>query len=100
MKVAPGRHICICMADMVYLFHYYCFGFDRGKEMTDRKPVNIIPDEGFRSVTILDQSLLPGRTEYIKIDEGRLPSVYSQPMPWLCSQSANQNRQSAAGSLN
>lgn len=37
--------------------------------MTDRKPVNIIPDEDFRSVTILDQSLLPGRTEYIKIDE-------------------------------
>ena len=30
--------------------------------MTDRKPVNIIPDEDFRSVTILDQSLLPGRT--------------------------------------
>lgn len=33
------------------------------------RPINIIPDKDLSSVTILDQSLLPGETKYIKIDK-------------------------------
>ena len=33
-----------------------------------RKPVNIKTEDDFRSVTILDQSRLPGSTEYLKIE--------------------------------